>query len=216
MPKRNRHGQATVLSPETLQILWDELEQPHRVITQILYFTASRIKEICSLRATDRAGNYFVIQRAQTKTKKTKEAPINPVLDLMLREADLPEHGYLFPSDSYRTRSERGHIHPRTVDHALRKVTTLLTASDIRFDGVSSHSFRRSALTHLAGLGENLKHIQAISAHEDLRLLQRYIEVTPEKKFAVANRLGELFIFQREDDLVTLQACTSKPQNTNT
>ena len=44
--------------------------------------------------------------------------------------------------------------------------------------GVSTHSFRRTALTMMSSAGVPLRHIQEISGHNDLGTLQRYLEVT--------------------------------------
>ncbi len=53
--------------------------------------------------------------------------------------------------------------------------------------GVSTHSFRRTALTIMSSAGIPLRVIQEISGHNDLGTLQRYLEVSPEqKKRAVA------------------------------
>ncbi len=53
--------------------------------------------------------------------------------------------------------------------------------------GVSTHSFRRTALTMMSSAGIPLRVIQEISGHNDLGTLQRYLEVTPEqRRFAVA------------------------------
>ena len=48
--------------------------------------------------------------------------------------------------------------------------------------GVSTHSFRRTALTMMSSAGIPLRVIQEISGHNDLGTLQRYLEVTPEQK----------------------------------
>jgi integrase/recombinase XerD len=53
--------------------------------------------------------------------------------------------------------------------------------------GVSTHSFRRTALTMMNSAGIPLRVIQEISGHNDLGTLQGYLEVSPEqKKRAVA------------------------------
>ena len=51
---------------------------------------------------------------------------------------------------------------------------------------VSTHSFRRTALTMMSSAGVPLRHIQRISGHNDLGTLQRYLEVTPQRKKAVS------------------------------
>ena len=48
--------------------------------------------------------------------------------------------------------------------------------------GVSTHSFRRTALTMMSSAGISLRVIQEISGHNDLGTLQRYLEVSPEQK----------------------------------
>ena len=48
--------------------------------------------------------------------------------------------------------------------------------------GVSTHSFRHTALTMMSSAGIPLRVIQEISGHNDLRTLQRYLEVTPEQR----------------------------------
>ena len=48
--------------------------------------------------------------------------------------------------------------------------------------GVSTHSFRRTALTMMSSAGIPLRVIQEISGHNDLGMLQRYLEVTVEQK----------------------------------
>ena len=48
--------------------------------------------------------------------------------------------------------------------------------------GVSTHSFRRTALTMMSSASIPLRVIQEISGHNDLGTLQRYLEVSPEQK----------------------------------
>ncbi|MBW4490334.1 MAG: site-specific integrase [Trichocoleus desertorum ATA4-8-CV12] len=43
--------------------------------------------------------------------------------------------------------------------------------------GVSTHSFRRTALTQMNSAGVPLRVIQQISGHHSLQALQRYLEV---------------------------------------
>ena len=46
------------------------------------------------------------------------------------------------------------------------------------FEGVSSHSFRHSALTSAHNAGVTLSHLMALSGHESMSALQRYLHVT--------------------------------------
>ncbi len=55
--------------------------------------------------------------------------------------------------------------------------------------GVSTHSFRRTALNAMSSAGIPLRHIQEISGHTDLGVLQRYLEVTDEQKKAAVSAI---------------------------
>ena len=164
MPKVSRNGQAAVLTPEQLDELWSELEQPHRLITQICYYTASRLGEVCALRAEDVVNGEIVFRAKNTKTDVTRT--IAPPLAKALTTTVLPASGYLFPGKS------KGHVTTQAVDLALRSACDYLG-----FKGVSTHSFRRSLLTHLYRAGHSLRTLQQISGHQDIGNLARYLDI---------------------------------------
>lgn len=192
MPKANRKGQAEVLSQNELSQLWAELKQPHLLITQLAYYTGSRISEVCSLRAEDiRAGKVVIRQH---KTARTKEVVMVPQLREAIASTQFPSLGYLFPAAKwtratvkrYRIqRHERGyhfetvgelpprpHISTRAVDKALRK-----TCDALGFEGVSTHSFRRSLATHLYDAKVPLRQIMEITGHASLASLTSYLNL---------------------------------------
>ena len=73
---------------------------------------------------------------------------------------------------------------PRT-DEVLRAVRKKLG-----LEGVSTHSFRRSALTQASSAGVPLRVIQSISGHSSLEQLQRYLDVRDEQKREAALAFG--------------------------
>lgn len=166
MPKVNRNGQATVLSVEQLEELWHELEQPHRLITQVCYYTASRVGEVCALRVEDVVNGEIVFRSQNTKTGMTRTIAIAPPLTQAISQVNLPEMGYLFPGKF------KGSITTQSVDLALRNACDYLG-----YRGVSTHSFRRSLLTHLYRAGYSLRTLQQISGHQDIGNLARYLDV---------------------------------------
>lgn len=170
MPKVDRNGQATVLTPEQLAELWEELAQPHRLITQICYYTAARVGEVCSLQADDLVNGEIVYRARNTKTDTTRTVAIAPPLAQAMAEAKLPTTGYLFPSLGCKP------ISTQAVDLALRKACDYLGLK-----GVSTHSFRRSLLTHLYRAGHSLRTLQQISGHADIGNLARYLDIDREE-----------------------------------
>ena len=78
-----------------------------------------------------------------------------------------------FPSKKDMTK----HFPRRMVDHELCTV-----CGKLGLEGVSTHSFRRSALTAASSKGVPLRVIQSISGHSSLDILQRYLSVTDNQK----------------------------------
>ncbi len=167
MAKSNRFGKATVMTPDQLGQLWDEMNEPYRLISQIAYFTAARIGEVLQLEARDLRGETLVYRAVTTKMKKTREVEVPVQLRSLLVQADLPKHGYLFPGSG-----KTGHLTSRAVETAVKDAAAL-----IGVDGVSTHSFRRSMATHLHLAGMPLRAIQRITGHATLAALEQYLDI---------------------------------------
>ena len=73
----------------------------------------------------------------------------------------------------------------RNVDYALRDA-----CKKIGIEGVSTHSFRRSALTAASDKGVPLRVLQSISGHSSLEMLQKYLDVKDESKRQAAMAFG--------------------------
>lgn len=94
-----------------------------------------------------------------------------------------PSNPYLFPGFQ-----GRGHIRTEPMQMVLKKA-----CQKLGIEGVSSHSWRRTALTEMYRRGVPLKTIQKISGHRSMAALQRYLEVDPEQVKAAVTSLPSLF-----------------------
>ena len=159
MAKSDRSGQAAVFSPHELTLLWCELSQPYRLVTQLCYYTAARCGEVVSLERGDLRGDRVIYRAAKTKTRTTREA---------IAAVPLPGAGYIFPSGG-----GSGHLTVRAVDKHVRRAAEL-----IGVPGASTHSFRRSMATHLHTSGVSLRAIQRVTGHASLASLERYLDVS--------------------------------------
>ncbi len=168
MGKASRAGQASVLTPDQLLDLWAELDQSYRLVTQISYFTAARCGEVVSLEGSDLQSDRIIYRAPKTKTRTTREAVLSAQLRAALAEVALPPAGYLFPSAAVS-----GHLTVRAVDKQLR-----LAAALLGFEGVSTHTFRRSLATHLHLKGVSLRSIQRCTGHATLAALERYLDIS--------------------------------------
>ena len=143
--KVNRNGQAEILSRDRLGDLFNVMPDRYRLLFGICYFTGCRIAEAIQLKRDDVGDRSITFRRTTTKTQKTRTVKVNGQLAKILEEAGLPEHGYLFPA-----RDGDGHFTTRAADLILRKYCDYLGIK-----GVSTHSFRRTALTHIAILNDS-------------------------------------------------------------
>ena len=179
--KIDRHGKAKILTPEEIQLLFNEGtdKDRDRVLFGICLYTGCRINECVTLQKIDvydRNGLVrpeLIIRKKNTKNKlATRTIPVLEELRLLLANYQtLPDNLYLFPG-----KDGKGHLHPdsgaRLLKQACRRIGLI---------GISSHSFRRTALTQMSNAGIPLRIIQEISGHRNLEQLQRYLEVKPEQ-----------------------------------
>ncbi|MHC5717802.1 MAG: tyrosine-type recombinase/integrase, partial [Nostoc sp.] len=149
----------------------------------ICLFSACRIRECCTLLTQDIytvKGNVrprLIIRKSNTKGKlATRSIPVIEDLRRLLVEYYLlAGDDYLFPGRS------NGHISEDSAARILREA-----CKQAGIIGVSTHSFRRTALTQMSNAGIPLRVIQEISGHRNLEQLQRYLEVSDEPTIYMA------------------------------
>ena len=180
--KRDRNGQAKILSEEEVAAIFNLLNPRDRAIFAICLFCGCRISEALSIRAGDVGNGMITLRKANTKGKKgSRSLPISPNLEKILndyinsisrseRVATASPNEYLFPGRAGDKPLTRAYT-----DLALRQACDRLG-----FKGVSTHSFRRTALTRMHAAGVPLRTIQKISGHSSLGTLALYLEVTDE------------------------------------
>jgi integrase/recombinase XerD len=181
--KVNGNGQGKVLTQEELRRLFTEgLVTPRdRALFAICLFAGCRVSEALALQTTDIKGGTLTLRKSTTKGKlRTRVVDIQPGLGSLLEAYQLSKPGFLFPG--------RRPGLPMTrfmADKILKKA-----CERIGIVGVSTHSFRRTALTQMSSAGIPLRHIQEISGHNDLGTLQRYLEVSPDQRKKAVSVIG--------------------------
>lgn len=169
------NGQGKILTSDELRLLFTEgfVRKRDRALFGICLFTGCRISEALALQTTDIRNGTLTFRKSTTKGKlKTRVVDIQPGLAALLKEYQ-PKLGALFPGMRGRSLT----LTRFTADRILRDA-----CNRVGMTGVSTHSFRRTALTQMSSAGIPLRVIQEISGHNDLGTLQRYLEVTPEQR----------------------------------
>ena len=188
--KVNRHGRAKVLTQSEIQLVFQELKNERdRTLFAVCLFTATRIRECCTLLTQDiytttgKVRPRLIIRKGNTKGKlATRSIPVIEDLRRLLTDYyPLAGSEYLFPGRS------DGHISEDSAARILRHA-----CEHVGITGVSTHSFRRTALTQMSNAGIPLRVIQELSGHRNLEQLQRYLEVSDEQVLGAAASLAML------------------------
>ena len=179
MIKSNRSGKSKCLNKEQLEAFISNLPQKYGLLAETMYFLAARVGEATSIRVRNINSNYQVVtlEKMTTKCKETREIPIGSKLlsDLQgwISDNDLKDDDYIFFSSSRNIKHVPGSkkLSNQSVDEYFSK-----TFDWIGIQGASTHSFRRSRLTHLMEKNWNVREIMDISGHKNLLSLQQYLD----------------------------------------
>ena len=196
--KIDRHGQAKILTVAEIQLLFNEgftVDPPRdRALFAVCLYTACRITEAVTLRKRDvldlkgQVRPEIIIRKGNTKGKlATRTIPV--IADLRSKLAAYtprPDSPYLFPGNVAHSRAE-SHLHRDSALWLLRSA-----CARVGLEGVSTHSFRRTALTQMSNAGIPLRVIQEISGHRTLDELYKYLEVKPEQVLGAVASLSML------------------------
>jgi integrase/recombinase XerD len=172
--KVDGHGQAKILSKDEIEQLfrYGLHSDRDRALFGILLYCGCRVSEALELTTDDIKGDVLTLRKGTTKGKiATRQIDIHPRLSELLKSYS-PAPGYLFPG-----RHGKGRMTRAAADLILREACAV-----VGLEGVSTHSFRRTALTTMSNAGIPLRVIQEISGHKSLSELQKYLEVKPEQK----------------------------------
>ena len=172
--KHNRFGQARVLLPEELDTLVNLLPPgAHRTLGHLLRRTSVRVSEGLKLKWEFILDDVILFPAPITKRKKSRPIPLHPILKT---ELEIWKDIQVDPKPSdfvFKGRLDSSHLTRQSFDLVLRQA-----CESMGIKGVSTHSFRRSCLTHLNNHKVPLRTIQSISGHSSLAVLEKYLEVT--------------------------------------
>jgi len=208
--KINRHGRAKILTQQEIQLVFAQGFDSERdkTLFGVCLFTAARIREACTLLTEDiytpkgQVRPRLIIRKVNTKGKlATRSIPvIEDLRQLLTNYYPIRGDVYLFPGRS------NGHLAEDSAARILREV-----CKQVGIIGVSTHSFRRTALTQMSNAGIPLRVIQEISGHRNLEQLQKYLEVSDSQVLGAAASLAMLSPVGEKVGKYTLDDIPHKP-----
>lgn len=190
--KNNRSGQAPVLTESNYSKIRKQIKsRKYQILLDLAWYTGERWGALVQLKVEDVYGAdglpcEEITFRACTRKaspdgkRQTRQVPVHPVLSESLRGYK-PESSsiWLFPD-----RESSSAITMRWADKILRAAVEKAGLGAL---GISTHSTRRSFITHLHENGVDLYTIQKITGHKDLKALSRYIDISADRvKGAIA------------------------------
>jgi site-specific recombinase XerD len=184
-PRRPSHL-PTVLSPEEVARLLDATRSlKDRALIMTMYGAGLRVSEACRLTAADIDSNRNVIHVRQAKGKKDRDVMLSPVLLEVLRiywKNSQPRR-WLFPGG----RPDKP-ITTKAVFLMIQKTAARAKISKT----VSPHVLRHSFATHLLESGTDLRSIQMLLGHSDVRTTIVYLHLSQRHIRNIASPLDSL------------------------
>jgi integrase/recombinase XerD len=177
--------QARVLNDKELRAVLNSTkltryQHRNQLMVMLSYYAGLRACEIASLRIGDVIGSdgdakhTILLERWQTKGNERQQAVISEKLRREITQFANEHRRNAVPAAPLLASQKGGAFSSQTIQQVFRQLYM-----QVRMDGASSHSGRRTMLTKLAERGVHARVIQQIARHSSLATTQRYIEVSP-------------------------------------
>lgn len=168
--KKERHLPNILNLDEVKRILDSIKNIKHKVIFTIIYSSGLRVGEVVVLKPGDIDFSRNLIHIRQGKGKKDRYTLLSnrakDLLGIYIKKEQLTN--YLFPG-----LRENSHLSIRSVQQIMqRKIKELNIIKQ-----VSVHSLRHSFATHLLEQGTDIRYIQELLGHKDIRTTEIYTHV---------------------------------------
>jgi len=168
----------------------------HHAIFATLYSTGMRLGEIQRLRPRDINSKRMVIEIIDGKGGVDRLAILSPYLLKILRqywvESKNDKSCWLFSPtrNSFSKKHLNKPLSHTAVDYVVKRAA-ILAGIDKR---ITVHSLRYAFAMHLLEKNTNLRHIQYLLGHKDIRTTVRYLRCSDIKTIEVASPLDDLMV----------------------
>ncbi|MEK6969503.1 MAG: tyrosine-type recombinase/integrase [Nanoarchaeota archaeon] len=157
-----------VLNKEEIQSLFNAtLNLKHHFLLMVLYYTGIRLNEVVNLRWEDFDFERKTIHLKVAKGTKDRVLFLHPQIEDLIRRFGLRKEGLVFQSNLNKK-------------YNLRSVQLVVRQAAQRAEikkRVTPHTLRHSFATHLLEAGADIRSIQQLLGHKDLKTTQIYTHV---------------------------------------
>jgi integrase/recombinase XerD len=187
-PKKTRRLPTILSQKEVEQLIHAARTQRERILLMTLYATGARNAELTHLKATDIDSQRMVVHIRGGKGRKDRDVMLSPKLLTALRTLWRYYHRksstWLFPSNYRKDRP----IDTKTVWYACQKAAQRAGIQK----RVHPHTLRHCFATHLLEAGTDLRAIQLLLGHQDLKETTVYLHLSQRHLNATASPLDAL------------------------
>jgi integrase/recombinase XerD len=195
-PKKTRRLPTILSQKEVEQLIHAARTQRERILLMTLYATGARNAELTHLKATDIDSQRMVVHIRGGKGRRDRDVMLSPKLLTALRTLWRYYHRksstWLFPSNYRRDRP----IDTKTVWYACQKAAQRAGIQK----RVHPHTLRHCFATHLLEAGTDLRAIQLLLGHQDLKETTVYLHLSQRHLNATASPLDALALNNEPPD----------------
>jgi integrase/recombinase XerD len=189
-PKRAFHLPSILSREEVARLIDAALTPYHRTLLMTLYATGVRRAELTHLKVSDIDSQRMVIHVQGGKGRKDRDVMLSPKLLEALREhwrgLQRKPSAWLFPGNRWHTGDTP--IDTKVVWNACKEAAQ---RAGLQKD-VHPHTLRHCFATHLLEDGADLRTIQILLGHNDLKETARYLHLSQRHLHAAASPLDSL------------------------
>lgn len=184
-PDRPEYKLPKVLSMEDVKKILDSIENiKHKVIISTIYSCGLRISETLNLKISDIDSMRMMVRIENSKGNRDREVMLSENLLPILRE-----YYTLYKPSKYIFEGQKGGKYTaRSAQEAFKKA---LVKSGLK-KLASLHTLRHSYATHLIEQGTDIRIVQELLGHKNIKTTQIYTHITDIKKLKIKNLLDSL------------------------
>ena len=184
-PRREKKLPVVFSKSEVIKVLEATTNLKHRVILSLAYSSGARLEEVSNLKVKDVDSARMQIKISCGKGKKDRYTILSPKLLVLLRE-----YWQLYRPKTYlfEGTDRKGPISIRTIQHIFKH--NLKRSGIIK--NASFHTLRHSFATHLLEQGINLRIIQELLGHTNIKTTTVYTHLQNYSPSSVTSPLDKL------------------------
>jgi site-specific recombinase XerD len=170
LAKRSKRLPVTLTKNEILRILDAIANTKHKTMIALAYGSGLRVSEVVALRVAniDLESKTVTVRAGKGQKDRISVLPESLISDLRVLKTGKRSNDFIFSSE------RGGKLTSRTAQKVFKNA---LNTSDV-LKPATFHSLRHSFATHVLENGTDVRYVQALLGHNNIRTTQQYTHVT--------------------------------------